>query len=141
MAYRLDELARLAAELGFGCTRPDPSRVDVRLTPDTVICFLNLIGEEHVEGDHTLVGFEGTPWHTHGTLEFLEGTAAAVACDELEVLVGLATGELVVVSRYRHGALDDRWLEHTREPLALEHMAPGEELRVMRLWTVGRAPT
>ncbi len=133
MAYRLDELARLAAELGFGCSRPDPNRVDVRLTPDIVLCFLNLVGEDDVEGDHTLIGFEGTPWHAHGTLEFLEGTAAELTCDELEVLVGLTTGDLVVVSRYRESALEDRWLEHRRAALELEYLAPGEELRVLRL--------
>jgi hypothetical protein len=48
-------------------------------------------------------------------------------------LIGLASGELLVVSRAVDGKLADRWIEHKKEPLDLKHLKPNEELRVFRL--------
>ena len=81
----------------------------------------------------TLIGFDGTPWHSHGIVQFLAGDSTYIECDELEILVGLDTGELVIVSEYTAGQLSNRWLAHVREPLEFDEIKPGEELRVYRL--------
>lgn len=126
--YRLDELAKLASEQGLECRRVDDNRLDVMLASDVVLAFFNLVDE-----NDTLVGFDGTPWHSHGAVQFMTGASTYIECDELDILVGLFSGELVIVSQYLHGELKDRWLAHKDEPLDLQHIEPGEELRAFRL--------
>ncbi len=130
MTYRLQELAKLAQELGFDAQRVDEDRVDVSV--DAVLVFCNL------DEDDSLVGFEGTPWHAHGAVQFMTGENGHAECDELDILVGLGSGELVVVSQYLRGVLADRWLAHKDEPLSLRYIQAGEELRVYRA-DVGKA--
>lgn len=63
MHYRLDELAAVAAELGFDARRVDTNRLDV-LLDEAVLTFCNLS-----EDADSAVGFDGTPWHfVHGML-------------------------------------------------------------------------
>jgi hypothetical protein len=126
MRYRLDELAKVAADLGFEARRVDPDRLDV-VVADSVLAFCNL------EADDTLIGFKGTPWHGHGNLYFETGRGTRDTFDELDVLVGLSVGELVVVSQFVNGVLQDRWISHRNEPIKLRHIQPGEELRAYRL--------
>jgi hypothetical protein len=125
MRYRLDELATLAAELGLGCRRIHADRLDADLG-EMAVQFCNLPGGE------TLVGFDGTPWHAHGAVQLSTGDASYIECDELEVLLMLAAGELVVISQFCDGKLRDRWISHREEGLALRYMRAGEELRVLR---------
>jgi hypothetical protein len=127
MRYRLDELAALAAELGFEARRVDHERLDV-VIDDAVLAFCNLSKDAD-----SLVGFDGTPWHSHDHVQFLTGSSSWVECDELEILTGLRSGELVVISQLVGGVIRDRWLAHRDEPLDLRHVEPGEELRVRRL--------
>jgi hypothetical protein len=126
MHYRLDELGKLAGELGLDAHRVDGDRLDVRVA-DAVLAFCNL------EHDDSLVGFDGTPWHSHDVVQFESGNGTYIECDELDVLLGLAAGELVIVSQLVAGELRDRWIAHANEPLDLKHMWRGEELRVQRL--------
>jgi hypothetical protein len=125
--YRLDELERLCAELGLACRRIDAARLDVIVHTDCHLAFCNL-----PDGD-TLVGFEGTPWHAHGSMHFGTGDANFVVCDELEILVGLSVGDLIVVSQYVSGALRDRWITHKLDEVDFKYIRPGEELRFYRL--------
>jgi len=128
MAYRLDELARLASESGLVSERVDANRLDVVLFEGCRLAFCNLVAE-----DDTLVGFEGTPWHSHGVLTFMVGSGHYIECDELEILIGLCSGELLVVGQFVDGVLRDRWICHRKEPLIIEYLSAAEELRVLRL--------
>jgi len=133
MVYRLDELARIASESGLVSERVSAGRLDVILFDGCRLAFCNLAAESD-----TLVGFDGTPWHSHGVVSFLAGSPHYVKCDELDILIGLCSGELVVVSQLVDGVLRDRWIEHKSEPLDLEYLGPGEELRVIRLPDAGK---
>src|SRR5262245_1837699 len=97
-----------------------------------VLAFCNLPGE-----NDSLVGFDGTPWHSHGIVQFLTGDTTYVECDELAILIGLGSGELVVVSQTIDGQLHDRWIAHKDEKLDLRYIQPGEALRVFRLRDIG----
>jgi hypothetical protein len=92
------------------------------------LAFCNLPAE-----DDTLVGFDGTPWHSHGIVSFLAGSPEYVECDELDILIGLGSGDLLVVSQFLDGNLKDRWIEHKNEPLDIKYLQPNEELCVFRL--------
>jgi hypothetical protein len=128
MVYRLDELAELASELGLTSERVSADRLDVVIGDGYRLAFCNL----PAEGD-TLVGFDRTPWHSHGMVSFLAGSPEYVECDELDILIGLGSGDLLVVSQFVDGNLKDRWIEHKNEPLDLKYLQPNEELCVFRL--------
>lgn len=134
MRYRLDELAEIAGEFEWPTRRVDEHRLDVLLPGDCRLAFCNLVDDED-----TLVGFDGTPWHAHGIVQFCIGGASYIDCDELDILIGLGSGELVVISEFLHGELRDRWIRHRLEPLDLEQMEVGEELRVRCLAPSGPA--
>ena len=127
MLYRLDELATLAAELGFETRRFDSERLDV-IIDDAVLAFCNLPSDAD-----SRVGFDGTPWHAHDRVHFMTGQDTYLECDELEILVGLRSGELLIVSEFVGGVLRDRWITHRDEPLELRYIEPGDELRVRRV--------
>jgi hypothetical protein len=126
MRLRLDELHEAALDLGFESVRVDASRVDVTLYPGCVLVFWNL------PEDDSLIGFQDTQWHTHDTLGLSTGNGTFIECDELDVLAGLSTGEILIITELRDGVIRDRWLEHKLEPLSLRYLGPGDELRVQR---------
>ena len=128
MRYRLEELATIASGLGLHSIRVDEDRLDVVIHDSCRLAFCNLSAEAD-----TLVGFDGTPWHSHGVVQFRTGNSTYAEYDELELLTGLGTGELLVVTRCVHEELQDRWITHCDEPLDVRDMEPGEELRVLRL--------
>ena len=128
MEYRLNKIAELCSENGLHTHQPDKNRVDVKIRADCVLSFINLVEEED-----TLVGFDGTPWHSHGIVEFMTGPNTYIECDELDIIVGLVSGELLIVSRYVKSNLTDRWIIHKDELLGLKYIEPGEELNVYRL--------
>jgi len=126
--YRLDELVKLSAELGLVSRRVDADRLDVVIDDGCVLAFCNLQDEAD-----TLVGFDGTPWHSHGLVQFMTGETTYVEYDEIEILIALGTGDLVIISEYSDGRLHDRSLAHRHEALDLRYMQPGDEIRVLRL--------
>ncbi|MFN8627382.1 MAG: hypothetical protein U0587_15540 [Candidatus Binatia bacterium] len=128
MPYRLDELAKLSTELGLVSRRVDADRLDVVVEEGCVLAFCNLKEEAD-----SLVGFEGTPWHSHGLVQFLTGEATYVEYDELDILLALSIGDLVIVSEYSGGQLLERSLVHRQERLDLRYLKPGDETRVFRL--------
>jgi hypothetical protein len=128
MEYRLNKIDELCSEFGLKTDKPDKNRIDVSIGEDCVLSFLNL-----VEDNDTLVGFDGTPWHSHGKVQFITGSNTYIECDELDIIIGLAGGELLIVSRYLKSILTDRWIMHKNELLDLKYIEAGEELKICRL--------
>ncbi len=128
MEYRLNKIADLCSENGLQTHLTDHNRIDVKIRTDCVLSFINLVDEED-----TFVGFDGTPWHSHGIVQFMTGPDTYIECDELDIIVGLVSGELLIVSQFAKSKLTDRWIIHKDEPLDLKYIEPGEELIVYRL--------
>lgn len=128
MKYRQNKIAELCSEYGIKTNMPDKNRIDVSIYEDCVLSFLNLVDE-----NDTLVGFDKTPWHSHGLVQFLTGPNSYIECDELDIIIGLVSGELLIVSQYLKTALTDRWIMHKNESLDLKYIEAGEELKVCRL--------
>jgi hypothetical protein len=80
MEYRLNKIAELCSEHGFKTDMPDKNRIDVTIRDDCVLSFLNLIDE-----DDTLVGFDRTPWHSHGIVQFITKSNTYIEYDELDM--------------------------------------------------------
>ncbi len=128
MSYDLDTLEVLSGDLGFRATRPSPESIQIALCEGVTFEFHNL-----PEADDTVLGFSGTPWHTHGKITLMTGDATYVELDPLEILQGLKDGSVLVAEQYFDGALADRWLVHRDEKLDLLDMVLGEDLRLRRL--------
>jgi hypothetical protein len=128
MEYHLNKIAELCFEHGLQTDKPDKNRIDVKISDDYVLSFLNLVDDKD-----SLVGFDGTPWHSHGILQFMTGSNTYIECDELDIIIGLVSGELLIVTQYVKSELTDRWIMHKEDPLDLKFIEPGEELKVFRL--------
>lgn len=126
MHFRLDLILETAALLGFNASKPSADRVLV-LVAGATLEFLN-----DPAGEDTLLGFEGTAWHTHGSLVVVSGGNRLAEYDEAEVLHALANGELVVRSSWKDGALLDRWISHYTEALRDATSPSDEEVREWR---------
>ena len=128
MEYSLDKIAELCSENGLKTDMSEKNRINVSIREDCILSFLNL-----VDDNDTLVGFDGTPWHSHGKVQFITGTNTYIECDELDIIIGLVSGELLIVTQYLNSKLNDRWIMHKDEPLDLKNIEAGEELKVCRL--------
>lgn len=125
MNYDLDSIEAECASLGIPSLRVDSDQIDIILASDCVLQFSN----QPIEGD-TMVGFRDTPWHSHDKLMVMTGDSTCIECSELDVVRLIASGDLMIVSQFVKGRLTDRWLTHKAEPLDLQYIKAGEELRV-----------
>ncbi len=128
MEYDLNKIIGLCSEYGLKVNRPNENQVDITICNGCVLTFMNLVKEQD-----TLVGFVGTPWHTHGEVEFMTSSNTSISCSEIDIIIGLVSGELLIVSRYLESKLDDRWIIHKGNVLGLKYIEPGEELRIFRM--------
>jgi hypothetical protein len=126
-ALRINELGILCSTLGFPGVQDDHS-IDITLADNAVLNFANL-----VEDSDSIIGFRDTPWHFHDQLMLMTGASTYIELDELELLQSIRAGDVVIISRYQFGVLEDRWLAHKLEPLDIQHIEQGEELRVLRV--------
>lgn len=63
----------------------------------------------------------------------MTGSNTYIECDELDIIIGLVSGELLIVSQYIKSSLTDRWIMHKYETLDLKCIEAGEELLIYRL--------
>jgi hypothetical protein len=99
----------------------------VSITEAVVLVFQNLPDEED-----TVIGFKGTPWHSHGKLMLMLDEASCVELDELDVLQGIKDWDIVIGERYLNGMIEDRWLAHKKEAIDIRYIEAGEEIRIWR---------
>src|SRR6185312_9301788 len=98
MNYNLDALAELCAQRTLPFHRTTGNTLEITIAPDCILAFENLVAEKD-----TIAGFKETPWHFHGTLLLMTGEATWIEYSELEVVQGMLSGDIVVLSRYSAG--------------------------------------
>ena len=123
--FKLIEATCLKQGLSFN--RISENEIEVTIAPKMVL----LIANED-DGTDTSVGFRDVPSHWHGSLTLVTGESTYVEYDPSEVLVGLTSGHVIVVTQYLKGQLQDRWLAHRDEKMDVRYMEPEEELRIYR---------
>lgn len=127
MPYDFDLIVESCKELGWRTSIRTKDVLEVELEPSVILCFVNSEKEKDC-----LVGFAGTPWHTHGA--FLFGNSeSTLEMDYVDVLLALAKGEVVICERLIEGAVKDRWLVHSKYNDELEYLDKGEEIRIRRV--------
>jgi hypothetical protein len=127
MRYDPDHVLRCCEEIGLRGDLLSPNALVIELAEGVRLIFQNLEPD-----DDCVVGFEGTPSHTHGAFTFVDGRGHYVEMDYLEVIAGLADGRILVCERSKLGAIVDRWLIHRDYNDEFKHLVFGEQIRVWR---------
>jgi exosome complex RNA-binding protein Rrp42 (RNase PH superfamily) len=96
MRYDLDRVRQLCKEVGLCIGTSSPDELAIELAESVRMTFRNAVQDENC-----LVGFNGTPWHTHGDFIFVDGHGNYVETDYLDVIAGLADGRILVCELLR----------------------------------------
>ena len=127
MRYDLDLVSQLCREIGLIVSAGTDRRVEVDLGRDAVLCFQNAEYDEDC-----LIGFLGTPWHTHDNLMFADARGNYVELDYLNRLTGLKERRILVCEREAKGQIVDRWLVHCEYNDEFKYLEEGERIIVRR---------
>jgi hypothetical protein len=133
MRYDLNAAHLLCEEIGLRSTS-SPDELHIELAEGVRLTLQNAEKDEDC-----LVGFQATPWHTHGNFMFADGRGNYVETDYLDVIAGLADGRVLVCERSKLGAVADRWLVHRDYNDEFKYMEPGEHIAVWRPMLVTEA--
>jgi hypothetical protein len=127
MHYDVKLIFQLCHEVGL-CAHMETDRsVKVDVGEGTVLCFKNAESE-----DDCLIGFEGTPWHTHGDLMFADARGNYVELDYLELVVSLKEGRVLICERQVDGRIVDQWLIHHEYNDEFKDIQAGERITARR---------
>jgi len=115
-------------ELGFEQIIENNDSVEIKLFDEAKLVFENL----HEEND-SLVGFAGTPWHTHDTLTFADKNGFYIEMNYLDILDGLKMGTVLVCEQFIGNNLIDRYLVHRDYFDEIRFIDKNEEIRIRRI--------
>jgi hypothetical protein len=130
MRYDFNMICELCNEIGLPARMHDEQCVEVDLGPSGLLCFQNAEDDEDC-----LIGFRETPWHTHDDLTFVNGRGHYIELNYLDLLTGLADGQVLVCERRQDGKLLDRWPIHRDYNDLFKYMDAGEQITVRRVTT------
>jgi hypothetical protein len=128
MAYDFDLVRTLSGGFEAKLATNGADTLEIDFGQDVVLCFVNASDDQD-----SLVGFKGTPWHSHGSIGFSDPNGNWIELDYGEVLIGLTDGSILVCERWTDGHIHDRWLIHSKYFDELNHMRAGDEIRVKRI--------
>ena len=60
--------------------------------------------------------------------------STCIELNEREIIQGMLSGEIVILSRYLSNKLEDRRLAHKAEKIDVKYIAPGETMHIERLF-------
>ncbi len=127
MRYDLDLIKQLCRGIGLIARADTDLRVEVDLGRDAVLCFQNAERE-----DDCLIGFLGTPWHTHDNLMFADARGNYVELDYLNLLTDIKEGRVLVCEREVKGQIVDHWLVHCEYNDEFKYLEEDERIIVRR---------
>ena len=130
MRYVLKKIHELCGDIGLASILRSPEELAIELADGVVLHFRNPNKEEDC-----LAQFEGTPWHTHGDFIFVDSHGHEIEMSCLNVVSGLAEGQILVCEKWKRGELVDRWLDH-QDYVGPFHLS--EEGDEVRIWRVSR---
>ena len=125
MRYDLEVIVELCREVGLGRVTRAPGEATIELEEGVALIFRNLDEE-----DDCVMGFRGTGWHTHGGLLCSDRRGYCVEMSYLDIVVGLASGTVLIGELWEDGKLADRWLVHKDYVDEFQYMQPGDEVRI-----------
>ncbi|MBC3767465.1 hypothetical protein [Neptunicella marina] len=120
----LPAIKELCDELGINTSIHDGKLVKVMLENDVFLCF------ENIEEGDCLIGFEGTPWHFHGDIQFCDGRGYYLDVNYLDVITEITKGKILVCELWENEKLEDRYLIHNEYNDEFKYMQPNEKIVV-----------
>jgi hypothetical protein len=118
-------VSELCKEVGLDCVQRSPDEIALNLEPGVTLLFQNAPAD-----DDCLVGFEGTPWHTHDGLICSDRHGYYVELSYLDLVSSLADGTVLLCELWKGGVLADRWLVHKDFVDESRYMQDGDEIRI-----------
>ena len=125
MQYDLPSIADLCEAFGFAIAHRDATSLSITVSTDVRLLFCN------DDADDCLIGFVGTPWHAHGDI-VLASRQASIELSAVDVVAGLADGQVLICEGWSAGQLQDRWLVHRDVFDGQRLLEPDAELRLRR---------
>ncbi len=124
MLYELPLIKELCDEIGLKATMRNGNEVAIELDSDIVLCAKN------IDGDNCLMGFEGTPSHFHGDIQFVDSRGYYTDVSYLDLITGIVEGKVLVCERWQKESLKDRYFIHSEYNDEFKYMQPGEKFVV-----------
>jgi hypothetical protein len=128
MRYDFDMIGDLCSELGLRTVARSTDEVAIELEEGVVLLFINAEREED-----SLVGFEGGEWHYHDDFMCSDRHGFHIELGYLDVLTGLADGEVLLCEQWVGGELRERSLVHRDYVDEFLDMQEDEEIRIRRV--------
>ncbi len=130
MRYDINLIHELCREIGLSSRIDADQRVEVDLGQGAVLSFQNSEKEEDC-----LIGFLGTPWHTHDDLMFTDTRGNYAELEYLDLVIGLKEGRVLICELLVQDRVVDRWLTHRDYNNESKYMEEGEQIVVRRAAT------
>lgn len=127
MKLELDIIAGLTKDLGFSSRFGNLNELEIEMSPGIIFIFKNIENE-----DDNAFGFQDTPWHSHDKLSLMVGDDSYIELNDIEIIVGIKEGNVLLCEQYVNGILTDRWLRHKNEKDDNKYIEAGEEIRIRR---------
>lgn len=128
MIYDLNLLSEMCNEMGYNNISLTKDSLIIKLASDIELFFINQIND-----NDCIVGFNDTPWHTHGDVMFSDKKGYHIEMDALNIIQGLKTGSVLICEEFINNKLQDRYLVHNEFIDEFRFMDPGEEKRIKRI--------
>jgi len=112
----------------------------IRLTDDVTLRFINNVTTHQLDGptmdDDALIDFgDDTSWHTHGhEFEFADPRGHYISKDYLDLVAGIASGEILIAELWNKGNLKERWPIHKDYNDEFDYLEKDDEIRVRRIF-------
>ncbi len=101
---------------------PYENLVKVMLEEDIYLFF------ENIEEDDCIIGFEGTPWHFHGDIQFCDGRGYYLDVNYIDIITEIINGTILVCENWMNDKLEDRYLIHNELNDEFKYMRPTEKI-------------
>lgn len=139
MLYDLDLVQEQCSEVGLKSEFLDQDNLAIYLDEGITLHFRNNVTTYQLNGpaisDDSFIDLgDDNPWHTHSQeFEFTDHKGVGVSMHYLDVLAGIASGDVLIGELRNRGKLKERWLFHKQYNDEFSYMEEGDEIRVRRI--------
>ena len=140
LPYDLDLVREQCNEVGLSSELIEPDTLAIRLADDITLRFANNVTTHFLDGtsvdDDTLIDLgDDSPWHTHGhEFEFVDPRGYYVSMDYLDLIAGIASGDILIAELWKKDNLKERWLIHKDYNDEFDYLEADDEIRVRRIF-------
>jgi hypothetical protein len=123
MTYDIELIELACSEYGFPCRRAGNNELRISIMAGVEMVVAN------TDDDDTYWGFSDVTWHTHDELALSHGKPGYKLYSPEDMLVAWASGDILLATLVKDGAIIDRWFVHKGNGLDLEHIELGETIQ------------